>query len=76
MRDRLTRLGLNIVAAAFAAVIAGALTSAILAIRGDSPVDVMSKMWDYGTTAGSELTIVNNATALAKSAKLFKVPLV
>ncbi|MDT4892692.1 MAG: ral nucleoside transport system permease protein [Pseudonocardiales bacterium] len=68
MRERLNRLALNIVAALVAAVFAGAITSVILLVRGDSPTFVISQMWDYGTTASTELTIVNGATVYYLSA--------
>ncbi|MDQ2797589.1 MAG: ABC transporter permease, partial [Actinomycetota bacterium] len=62
MRDRLNRLGLNLLAVVIAAAFAGAVTSIILLARGDSPTFVISQMWDFGTQASSELTIVNTAT--------------
>jgi general nucleoside transport system permease protein len=65
---RLNRLLLNVVAAVVAALFAGAITSLILVIRGDSPTFVISQMWDYGTTATTELTIVNGATVYYLSA--------
>lgn len=68
MRDRLNRLGLNLVAAFVAAAFAGAVTSVILLIHGDSPTFVISQMWDYGTQASTELLIVNSATVYYLSA--------
>jgi ABC-type uncharacterized transport system permease subunit len=68
MRDRVKRLLLNVVAAIVAGVFAGGVTSLILLARGDSPSFVISQMWDYGTTASSELTIVNSATVYFFSA--------
>jgi general nucleoside transport system permease protein len=68
MRDRLTRLLLNVVAALVAALFAGALTSVILVIRGDSPTFVISQMWDFGTTPSTELAIVDGATVYYFSA--------
>ncbi len=65
---RLNRVLLNVVAAVIAALFAGAITSLILLIRGDSPTFVISQMWDYGTTATTELTIVNGATVYYLSA--------
>src|SRR5215471_15485827 len=62
MRDRLNRLALNIVAALLAALFAGAVTSLILWLRGDSPSFVISQMWHYGTQPSSEVTILNSAT--------------
>src|SRR3954468_18384732 len=67
-KDRLNRILLNVVAAVIAALFAGAITSLILLIRGDSPTFVISQMWDYGTTATTELTIVNGATVYYLSA--------
>jgi ABC-type uncharacterized transport system permease subunit len=68
MRDRWNRLLLNVVAAVVAAIFAGALSSLILVIRGDSPSFVISQMWDYGTTRSTELSIVNGATKYYLSA--------
>jgi general nucleoside transport system permease protein len=65
---RLNRVLLNVVAAVIAALFAGAITSLILLVRGDSPTFVISQMWDYGTTATTELTIVNGATVYYLSA--------
>jgi general nucleoside transport system permease protein len=67
-KDRLNRVLLNIVAAIVAGLFAGAITSVILLVRGDSPSFVISQMWDYGTTASTELTIVNGATVYYLSA--------
>jgi ABC-type uncharacterized transport system permease subunit len=68
MRDRLKQLLLNVVAAVVAAAFAGAVTSLILLARGDSPTFVISQMWDFGTQASSQLTIVNSATVYFFSA--------
>jgi ABC-type uncharacterized transport system permease subunit len=68
MRERLNRLLLNVIAAVVAAVFAAAITSAILALRGDSPTFVISQMWNYGTQAGSEVSILNAATKYYLSA--------
>ncbi|MDT4904006.1 MAG: ral nucleoside transport system permease protein [Pseudonocardiales bacterium] len=68
MRDRLKRLLLNVFAAILAALFAGGVTSLILLARGDSPTFVISQMWDFGTQASSELTIVNSATVYFLSA--------
>jgi ABC-type uncharacterized transport system permease subunit len=68
VRDRLSRLGLNLLAAVVAAIFAAAITSVILLIRGDSPTFVISQMWDYGTQASTELLIVNSATVYYLSA--------
>jgi general nucleoside transport system permease protein len=68
MRDRLNRLLLNVVAAIVAAIFAGAITSVILLIRGDSPTSVLSQMWDYGTKRTTELSIVDGATVYYLSA--------
>jgi len=68
MRDRLNRLALNIVAALLAALFAGAVTSLILWLRGDSPSFVISQMWHYGTQPSSEVTILNSATVYYLSA--------
>ncbi len=68
MRDRLNRIGLNVLAAVVAALFAGAITSFILLARGDSPSFVISQMWDYGTTPSTELTIVNGAAVYYLSA--------
>ncbi|MGH8861643.1 MAG: ABC transporter permease [Jatrophihabitantaceae bacterium] len=68
MRDRLNRLGLSLIAVAVAAAFAAAVTSVILLVRGDSPTFVISQMWDFGTQASSELTIVNQATVYYFSA--------
>ncbi|MCU1655954.1 MAG: sugar transporter, permease protein [Pseudonocardiales bacterium] len=68
MRDRLNRLLLNVVAALVAAAFAGALTSFILLIRGDSPSFVLSQMWHYGTQRSTELSIVDGATVYYLSA--------
>jgi ABC-type uncharacterized transport system permease subunit len=57
-----SRFGLNVVAAVVAAAFAAALTSVILVIRGNSPTFVISQMWDYGTQAGSEVSILNSAS--------------
>jgi ABC-type uncharacterized transport system permease subunit len=62
MRDRLNRLGLSLIAVLVAAIFAGAVTSIILAARGDSPTFVISQMWNFGTTASTEVTILNTAT--------------
>src|SRR4051794_41599242 len=67
-KDRLNRVLLNIIAAVVAGLFAGAITSVILLVRGDSPSFVISQMWDYGTTASTELTIVNGATVYYLSA--------
>jgi simple sugar transport system permease protein len=66
--ERAQRVLLNVAAAALAAVFAGAITSIILVVRGDSPTFVISQMWDYGTTASTELTILNGATKYYLSA--------
>ena len=55
-------------AAVIAAAFAAGITSIILAVRGDSPTFVISQMWDYGTQASSELTILNSATVYYLSA--------
>ena len=68
MRERVNRLGLNVIAALVAAVFAAAITSAILALRGNSPTFVISQMWDYGTQAASEVTILNSAAVYYLSA--------
>ena len=68
MRDRLNRLVLNVIAAVLAAVFAAIVTSLILWARGDSPSFVISQMWDYGTQASSEVTIINAATVYYLSA--------
>jgi general nucleoside transport system permease protein len=68
MRDRANRLLLNIVAALLAALFAGAVTSLILWLRGDSPSFVISQMWHYGTQPSSEVTILNSATVYYLSA--------
>jgi ABC-type uncharacterized transport system permease subunit len=68
MKERLNRLALNVIAALVAAIFAGALTSVILLIRGDSPTFVLSQMWDYGTTRSTELSIVDGATVYYLSA--------
>jgi simple sugar transport system permease protein len=68
MRDRVNRLVLNIVAALLAALFAGAVTSLILWLRGDSPSFVISQMWHYGTQPSSEVTILNSATVYYLSA--------
>ncbi len=68
MRPRLNRLLLNLIAAAVAALFAAGVTSVILLARGDSPTFVISQMWAYGTQAGSEVTILNSATAYYLSA--------
>ncbi|MGN6607263.1 MAG: ABC transporter permease [Jatrophihabitans sp.] len=62
------RLALNVLAAVVAAAFAAALTSVILLIRGDSPSFVISQMWDYGTSAGSEVSILNSASVYYLSA--------
>ena len=62
MKDRLNRLGLNVIAVLVAAIFAGGVTSLILAVRGDSPSFVISQMWDFGTQAATEVTILNTAT--------------
>ncbi|HJQ43349.1 MAG TPA: ABC transporter permease [Jatrophihabitantaceae bacterium] len=68
MRGRLNRLALSLLAALVAAIFAGAITSVILLIHGDSPRFVISKMWDYGTQRSTELTILNGATQYYLSA--------
>ena len=68
MKDRMNRLALNVVAALVAAVFAGAITSLILWIHGDSPSFVISQMWDYGTKPNTELAIVDGATSYYLSA--------
>jgi simple sugar transport system permease protein len=68
MRDRVNRLVLNVVAALLAALFAGAVTSLILWLRGDSPSFVISQMWHYGTQPSSEVTILNSATVYYLSA--------
>ena len=68
MSDRMYRLLLNLVAVVVAALFAGAVTSLILLVRGDSPSFVISQMWDFGTQPSSELTIVNSATVYYFSA--------
>src|SRR5262249_58260853 len=47
---------------------AGAVTSLILWLRGDSPSFVISQMWHYGTQPSSEVTILNSATVYYLSA--------
>jgi ABC-type uncharacterized transport system permease subunit len=64
----LNRLTLNVIAAIVAAGFALGITSAILAIRGDSPSFVISQMWNYGTQAGSEVSILNSASVYYLSA--------
>ena len=68
MKERLNRLLLNVVAALVAGIFAAGVTSAILALRGDSPSFVISQMWHYGTQAGSEVSILNSATKYYLSA--------
>ncbi len=68
MRDRTVRAGLNVLAAVVAALFAAGVTSVILLARGDSPSFVISQMIDYGTTASSEVTIINAATVYYLSA--------
>jgi simple sugar transport system permease protein len=68
MNERVQKILLNVVAAVLAAVFAGAITSIILAVRGDSPTFVISQMWHYGTQRNVELTIVNGATKYYLSA--------
>ncbi|MDT4939177.1 MAG: ral nucleoside transport system permease protein [Pseudonocardiales bacterium] len=68
MKDRLNRLGLNVLAAVVAAIFAVAITSIILLIRGDSPSFVISQMWDYGTQRSTELTILDGASVYYLSA--------
>jgi len=68
VRDRLNRLLLNLFAAVIAAAFAAAITSIILKVRGDDPSFVISQMWKFGTTPGSELTILNSATVYYLSA--------
>jgi simple sugar transport system permease protein len=68
MRDRLQRLVLNLLAVVVAALVAGAITSLILAIRGDSPIDVINQMWDYGTQSGTEVSILDGAAVYYLSA--------
>lgn len=68
MRDRLNRLVLNVLAAVIAAAFAAAITSIILAARGDSPSFVISQMWTYGREPASELTILNSAIVYYLSA--------
>ena len=68
MKDRLNRLLLNVFAAVVAAAFAAAITSIILAVRGDSPSFVISQMWTYGTQPGTELQILNGATPYYLSA--------
>jgi simple sugar transport system permease protein len=67
-RERVQKILLNVVAAVLAAVFAGAITSIILLVRGDSPSFVISQMWHYGTQRNVELTIVNGATKYYLSA--------
>ena len=62
MRDRANRLLLNLIAAGVAAGFSLAITAAILLASGHSPVSVASQMWDYGTQAGPEVSILNSAT--------------
>jgi general nucleoside transport system permease protein len=68
MKERLTRLGLNLIAVAVAAAFAAIVTSLILLARGNSPTFVISQMWDFGKQPSSELTIVNQATVYYFSA--------
>src|SRR4051794_31334278 len=68
MRDRLNRLGLNLLAVVVAAIFAGAVTPLILSIRGDSPIDVITQMWDYGTQASTEVWILDGAAVYYLSA--------
>jgi len=68
MRDRLQRLGLNVLAVVVAALVAGAITSLILVIRGDSPSAVISQMWDYGTQPSTEVSILDGASVYYLSA--------
>ncbi|MDT4916097.1 MAG: ral nucleoside transport system permease protein, partial [Pseudonocardiales bacterium] len=68
MRDRLQRLALNLLAVVVAAIFAGAVTSLILAIRGDSPTDVINQMWDYGTQPNTEVSILDSAAVYYLSA--------
>ena len=68
MRERWNRLALNLIAVAVAAVFAGAITSLILVVHGDSPSFVISKMWSYGTQRTTELSIVDGATSYYLSA--------
>jgi general nucleoside transport system permease protein len=67
-RDRLNRLMLNVLAAVLAAAFAGAITSIILVVRGNSPGTVISQMWNYGTQRSTELTILDGATVYYLSA--------
>src|SRR4051794_1256009 len=68
MRDRLQRLGLNVLAVVVAALVAGAITSLILVIRGDSPSAVISQMWGYGTQPSTEVSILDGASVYYLSA--------
>ncbi len=62
MRERLNRLGLNVVAAALALAFSVLVTSIILVITGHSPGTAISQMWDYGTQPDSIASILNGAT--------------
>src|SRR6059058_3527683 len=62
MKDRLNRLGLNVVAAVVALGFATAITSVLLLLTNHSPLSAISKMWDYGTEPDSIASILNNAT--------------
>jgi simple sugar transport system permease protein len=67
-KARLNRLLLSLIAPALALVFAGVITSIVLLSTGHNPGNALSKMVDYGTQAGSEVSILNAATAYYLSA--------
>jgi len=68
MRRRLGRLGLNLVAALIALIVAGAITSIVLSITHHSPWSTYKDMWTFGTGGENIAVAINAATTYYLSA--------
>jgi simple sugar transport system permease protein len=68
MRDRLFRIGLNVLAALLALGFAFLVTTIILAATNHNPWDAYKSMWTYGTSANNIAAILNESTTYYISA--------
>ena len=60
----LARIGRGLLAPALAAALSLVITSLVLKIAGNNPLDVFQSMWDFGTRRDSIVDILNRATPL------------
>jgi ABC-type uncharacterized transport system permease subunit len=68
MNARFNKLLLSLIAPVLALVFAGVITSIVLISTGHDPANALTKMVDYGTQPGSEVSILNAATVYYLSA--------